>query len=120
MSFGEQLAKALEMREMTQAELCHKSGLKSSYVSQYLNKPDRDPQLSTALRIAQALDVSLNFLAGLEEDPDMFYADPMTMRLVNGFHQLPYKSKQSVLEQVDFQLFKSSQAMSDSPVSGVA
>lgn len=41
----------------------------SSKVSQILSGKVKDPRLSTAIKIADALDVSLDYLAGRKESP---------------------------------------------------
>lgn len=69
MSFGERLLKVLDSKNMTRADLCRLTGLKSSYLVGYIKNPDRSPTLSTACRIALALDVSLDYLGGLIDDP---------------------------------------------------
>ena len=50
---------------MTRADLCRLTGLKSANLVPYMKQnPERSPKLSTATLIANALDVSLDFLAG--------------------------------------------------------
>ena len=69
MSFGERVIEALDLKGMTREELYVATGLKSSYLVGYLKNPDRSPQLSTACKIALALDVSLDYLGGLIDEP---------------------------------------------------
>lgn len=120
MGFGQIVNNILIERGMSAAELSRKLGWNTGVLSQYMNNPDRSPKLSTALKVAQALDVSLDYLAGVDDQPSHFYADPMTMRMVDGFQKLPYKGKQAMLEQLDFQLSKSGKAMPNNTVPGVA
>lgn len=120
MAFGTQVKKAMEERGMKPAELCKSSGLPSAYISQYLNKPDRDPQLSTAVKIAKALNVSLEYLAGMEDEITPFVGDPQMVTLIEAFSQLPYKGKMAIMEQLEFQLTKSKQEVSNNKISGVA
>lgn len=67
MEFRDRVLEALQMRGMTQADLCHKTQMGSSKVSQILSGKVKDPRLSTAIKIADALDVSLDYLAGRKE-----------------------------------------------------
>ena len=67
MSFGKRLNQILLERDMSPAALSKILGWNTGVISQYLNKPDRDPRLSTAIKIADALDVSLDYLAGRKE-----------------------------------------------------
>ena len=120
MSFGKQLEKALEIRGISQAELCRRSGLKSSYISQYINKPDRDPYLSTAVKIANALNVSLEFLAG---EKDTIYFDrtsPKEKELIDGFRRLTLDGQDEIMGQLDCQLSKKKEEVSDHSISEIA
>lgn len=117
-SFGEILKFEMDRKGINQAELCRRSGLKSGHVSPYLNeKADRDPRLSTASKIAEALDVSLDYLAGrtdnplgmCEEELEGLHIDAEARRLLKGFELLPPDGKRSVNEQVELQLLKSGQ-----------
>ena len=67
MSFGKRLNQILLERDMSPAALSKILGWNTGVISQYLNTPDRDPRLSTAIKIADALDVSLDHLAGRKE-----------------------------------------------------
>lgn len=69
MNFGERILAILEAKNMTRADLCRVTGLKSSYLVGYIKNPDRSPTLSTACKIAIALDVSLDYLGGLIDEP---------------------------------------------------
>lgn len=115
-SFGEILQKEMNKRNMTQADLCKLSGLKSGHISPYLNKKkDRDPQLSTVAKIASALDVSLDYLAGRTDNPagmcdeelEGLYIDSRARELLRGFELLPPDGKDAIEDQVSFQLSKS-------------
>lgn len=67
MEFKDRVLEALQTRGMTQADLCHITQMGSSKVSQILSGKVKDPRLSTAIKIADALDVSLDYLAGRKE-----------------------------------------------------
>ena len=69
MSFGNRVLDALVMRGMSREELYARTDLKSSYLVGYIKNPNRSPTLSTACKIALALDVSLDYLAGLIDEP---------------------------------------------------
>ncbi len=57
-------------KNMTEAELAQKVQLWSSILTSYL-KGERFPGYYTLLRIAEALDVSIDFLLGLKDEPEL-------------------------------------------------
>lgn len=89
MSFGKRLNQILLDRDMTPAELSRMLGWNTGVLSQYLNNPKRDPRLSTAIKIADALGVSLDYLAGRESPPPQpAYADPRQRRMNEAYDQM--------------------------------
>lgn len=120
MSFGKQLEKALAIRGISQAELCRRSGLKSSYISQYIKKPDRDPYLSTAVKIAQALNVSLEFLAGSRNSVEVEGISSKEKALVDGFRELTIEGQDEVMGMLDYQRSKKKEDVPDNSVSEIA
>lgn len=77
MSFGKRLNQLLLDRNMTPAQLSKMLGWNTGVLSQYLNNPNRDPRLSTATKVADALGVSLDYLAGREPpNEEVTYSDP--------------------------------------------
>ena len=98
MSFGTQMQKALDMRGMTRADLCRITGLKSGHLTPYIKDPDRDPRLSTALKVAQALNVSLDYLAGREDEMKPLRHDPSEDELVSLYRRCTPDRKRRALE----------------------
>lgn len=66
-TLADRIVYALEKREMSQADLARKSGLSTAVVAQIVTGKTKDPQLTTVVKIATALGVSLNYLAGLTD-----------------------------------------------------
>lgn len=64
MGFGDRLMEVLDERGMTRADLCRLTGLTSGHITPYIRDPKRSPKLTTAIKIADALDISLDYLAG--------------------------------------------------------
>ena len=122
MNFGQRLLDILDERGMTRADLCRLTGLKSSNLVPYIKNPDASPKLSTAIKIADALNVSLDYLAGRTEPKAIPYPDAETERLAEGFSQLNRDGRMVVLDTVEFQLAKNSKSkqVPDNQVSGVA
>jgi len=68
--FGRRLKERMIDKNMTEAELAQKVELWSSILTSYL-RGERFPGYYTLLRIAEALDVSIDFLLGLRDDPEL-------------------------------------------------
>ena len=128
MIFTERLNLVMNARGWRQIDLCKASGLTSSQVAYIVKGKTKDPTITTAARIAKALNVSLDYLAGLKDDPviERHSAPVMeieTVRLVEDFESLPEEGRGAILDQVEFQKMKSQRAQSDvqdNPISGIA
>lgn len=115
MSFSERMLKTLAEKGWSQADLCKATGYKSGLISQLATDPNRDPRLTTAAAIAKALDVSLDYMAGLTDNPsgmcpeelEGLRIDAEARALLRGFELLPREGKSAIKDQVDFQLSKS-------------
>lgn len=124
MGFGQIVNDELLKRDMTPADLSRQLGWNTGVLSQYMNNPNRDPRLSTAAKIAKALDVSLDYLAGLTDNPSGMCAEELeglridaeTRTLLRGFDQLTPDGRHVIIEQVDFQLSKNRAQGPDSAV----
>ena len=63
-TLAERIQAAMEIREMTQADLARATGMNTSQITYIVNGRTKDPGFSQIVKIARALDVSLNYLAG--------------------------------------------------------
>lgn len=70
MSFSQNLKAAMNERQMNQKQLAGLTGLAVSSISQYLSGKTAIPKESTLLKIAQALDTSVDFLSGNTQEMD--------------------------------------------------
>ncbi len=61
--FGARLKRILEQRNLSQKELAEMSGTTGATISRYVNE-DRIPNADFLLRIAEALNVSVDYLLG--------------------------------------------------------
>lgn len=68
--FGRRLKERMIDKNMTEAELAQKTELWPSILTSYL-RGERFPGYYTLLRIAEALDVSIDFLLGLRDEPEL-------------------------------------------------
>lgn len=106
------IIQAMKDAHMEQVDLVRKSGESVSKISMLVNGKTKDPRFSTVINVARALDVSLDYLAGLTDNPQGFCGDeiPIDVRaqhLLRGFELLPPEGKDAIQDQVDFQLSKS-------------
>ena len=61
---AERINAAMEERGMTQADVARRTGLSTAIVAQICTGRTADPGFTKVVKIAKALDVSLNYLAG--------------------------------------------------------
>lgn len=71
MSVTSKIDSILKERNMTKADLCRKSGLASSTLSSIYTRGDSRIQLETLKKIAEALDVSMDYLVRDEYIPSV-------------------------------------------------
>jgi len=67
------LREAMEIRKKTQEKLAAETNVSQSHISRIING-EREPTVDIAMRLAYALDVSLDWLCGMPPAPD----DPLT------------------------------------------
>ena len=63
-TLAERIQFAMDMRDMTQADLARATGMSTGLIAQIVSGRTKDPHLSNVIKIARALDVSMNYLAG--------------------------------------------------------
>lgn len=66
MEFNESLKRLLIEKNMKQADLCRLVHIQTSLMSEYINGK-KSPTIGNAIQMADALDISLDTLAGREE-----------------------------------------------------
>lgn len=67
MPFSVRLSDARKARNLSQTRLAKLANVSNAAIS-LLEKGDRDPMLSVAVKLARALDVSVDYLAGTDID----------------------------------------------------
>lgn len=99
MELKDRIAAAMKKKGMSQADLCKATGMGSSKVSQLLKGKTYDPRLSTAILLANALGVSLDWLAGREQSPAMDAAavmDDDTVALLRDYEQCTPERRRTI------------------------
>jgi transcriptional regulator with XRE-family HTH domain len=66
MDFADRLIEVMKVRQMKQAELALRSGVRQGYLSMIL-AGRREPGIEIAAQLARGIDVSLDWLCGLPE-----------------------------------------------------
>lgn len=96
MDFHERLLSIMDSRGLKQVDLCELTGLSSAQANHLVNGRTKDPKLSTALTIADALGVSLDYLAGREApQPPPAYSDARQRRMNAAYEQMADEDKDS-------------------------
>lgn len=86
--FSEQLRKILQKRNISQTELCEKTGIPKSAISQYLSGAFRPKQERTYL-LAKALNTTPEYLMGLTDDPEIPTSDWTIIPEINDGYPVP-------------------------------
>lgn len=64
---SERIQYAMDKRNITQADLARMTGMTTSNIAYIVNGKTKDPRFQSVLLIADALGVSLNYLAGIDD-----------------------------------------------------
>ena len=64
-TLAERIQYAMDKRNMSQADLSRATGISTSNIANIVTGKTKDPQFTNVVRIAMALDVPLNYLAGI-------------------------------------------------------
>lgn len=101
--FGVRLLEAMHKRDMTAAELSRKTNISESNISRYL-AGTVEPKLRALLILADALNVSSDWLSGIEEEDnrspyEILYGEE---ELISMYSELSLAGKQKVLDYADY------------------
>ncbi|MCK9236030.1 MAG: helix-turn-helix domain-containing protein [Bacteroidales bacterium] len=107
MTFGERLTQVRKRKSLSQAEIGKKIGINGDAYGRY-ERNEVKPTIEMAVKIAQALEVSLDFLTG-NSDIEL---DKATLDRVQEVTKLPEKDKDYIFVTLDALIrdFKNKQA----------
>ena len=99
MGFKENLKNELEYQGLLVKELSEKSGIKKQTLDNYLSTHNCIPHADVAVKIAKALNVSVEYLiTGAETKSLSSDFSVEEKKLINAFRNLSDKKKQALLE----------------------
>ena len=100
MSFGENLREAIDFNGLQQKELAHKTSINLRSIEKYLQKGGTTPSADKAVKLAQALGVTVEYLVTGKERPENSYASlgPELQQLIRSIKSLPKDKQRKVIK----------------------
>ena len=97
MTFGQKLASCRKEQRLSQAEIGKRSGVNGDIVGKY-ERDEMKPSIDTAKKLADALEVSLDYLVG---DAELKILDKKTMQRLEDIERLPEEDKNNIFYTLD-------------------
>ena len=99
MGFKENLKSELEYQGMMVKELAYKSGINKQTIDNYLSTHNSVPNAELAVKIAQALGTSVEYLiTGKTQDKSQKIENPKVMELTDCFKKLSEEKQNALLQ----------------------
>lgn len=98
MGFKENLKSELEYKGLLVKELAHKSGIKKQTLDNYLSTHNSIPNAEMAVKIAKALDTSVEFLITGEKRESKKTEDSDINELISKYKKLSNEKKAALLQ----------------------
>src|SRR4030042_3533912 len=92
MKIGERITQARKQLKWAQADLGHKVGVSREIIGRY-ERGEVSPSIDVAIKIAEAMDVSLDYLAG----GNVAHFDNRTIKLINEIEELAPEVKDKLI-----------------------
>jgi len=97
MTFGQKLSLVRKQKKVSQAELGKLSGVNGDIVGKY-ERDEMKPSIETAKKLADALEVSLDYLVG---EGHLKVLDKKTLRRLEDIEALPTTDKEHIFYTLD-------------------
>lgn len=97
MNFGEKMTLIRKQKKLSQAELGKLSGINGDIVGKY-ERNEMKPSIETAKKLANALEVSLDYLVG---EGELKILDKKTLKLLEDIEKLPDEDKNHIFYTLD-------------------
>lgn len=105
MSFRDNLKSELEYQDIKVKELAAKTGLNRKTIDNYLTKNSADPSATNAVKIAKALNVTVEYLVtGASKNEENLLPDNQTtdfLKIIKKLKNLPAEQKKIIFSIVD-------------------
>lgn len=105
MSFRDNLKSELEYQDIKVKELAAKTGLNRKTIDNYLTKNSADPSATNAVKIAKALNVTVEYLVmGTSKNEEILSTDNQTadfLEIIKKLKTLPAEQKKLIFSIVD-------------------
>ena len=101
MSFGENLREAMKISKITTKELADKTGINENTISSYLKTNASIPTADKAVKIAKALNTSVEFLTeGFETDFYKMRHSSRFAKAISSLEKLPEETRETILKMI--------------------
>lgn len=115
MNFTDRLNEVMESKGWKQVDLCKNADISSAQATHLMNGRTKDPMIGTVAKIANALDVSIDYLCGRTDNPGGLTAEELenlkletdVKSLIRIFRKLPPSGRAAIIDQANYQLSKS-------------
>ena len=97
MSFGQKLSYCRKEKKLSQAEMGKLSGINGDIIGKY-ERDEMKPSIDTAKKLANALDVTLDYLVG---DGELRVLDKKTLQRLEEIDKLPDEDKYNIYYTLD-------------------
>lgn len=96
MNFGENLHNELEYRDVTIKELSYLTGISKNTLDKYLSGKKVQPNVENAVKIAKALGVTVEYLAGESNDKSEQLLSQNQIKILNQYKKLSPANQENI------------------------
>lgn len=97
MDFGEKIISIRKQKKLSQAELGKRAGINGDIVGKY-ERNEMKPSIETAKKLADALEISLDYLVG---EGELKVLDKKTLKRLEDIEKLPDEDKNNIFYTLD-------------------
>lgn len=97
MTFGEKLSYSRKQKKLSQGDLGKLSGISGDIIGKY-ERDEMKPSIDTAKKLADGLEVSLDYLVG---DAELKVLDKKTLQRIHDIEKLPEEEQKVIYKVLD-------------------